>query len=94
MAAEKLSPEDIEKRLESLTHWSLVSNKLHRELTFEDFAEAFAFMGRVAVVAEELHHHPEWFNVWNRVVIDLATHDVGGISNYDFELAERIDALV
>ena len=59
---------------------------LHRELTFGDFAEAFGFMARVALWAEKLNHHPEWSNVWNRVTIDLITHDLGGLSDLDVEL--------
>ena len=67
--------------------------KLHRELTFGDFAEAFGFMARMAIWAEKMNHHPEWSNVWNRVTIDLITHDVGGLSELDIEFADRVDAL-
>ena len=67
---------------------------LHREVTFGDFAEAFGFMARVAIWAEKLNHHPEWSNVWNRVTIDLITHDLGGLSDLDVELATRIDSAV
>jgi 4a-hydroxytetrahydrobiopterin dehydratase len=67
--------------------------KLHRELAFADFAQAFAFMTDVAREAEALQHHPEWFNVYNRVVIDLTTHDAGGITTLDFELARRAEDL-
>jgi 4a-hydroxytetrahydrobiopterin dehydratase len=68
--------------------------KLHRECRFADFSAAFAFMVRVALAAETLNHHPEWSNVWNRVVIDLTTHDTSGLSNLDLDLARRIDALL
>jgi 4a-hydroxytetrahydrobiopterin dehydratase len=71
-----------------------VEGKLHRELRFADFVEAFGFMSRVALVAEAMGHHPEWRNVWNRVVIDLTTHDTGGLSTLDVELARRIDQLL
>jgi 4a-hydroxytetrahydrobiopterin dehydratase len=64
---------------------------LHRELAFSDFAEAFGFMARVAVQAEKLDHHPEWSNVWNKVTIDLITHDIGTLSALDVDLATRID---
>jgi 4a-hydroxytetrahydrobiopterin dehydratase len=67
--------------------------KLHREVAFADFAQAFAFMTDVAREAEALQHHPEWFNVYNRVVIDLTTHDAGGITTLDFELARRAEDL-
>lgn len=64
---------------------------IRRELRFADFAEAFGFMARIALVAEQMNHHPEWFNVWNRVDIRLSTHDAGGITDRDFALATRID---
>jgi 4a-hydroxytetrahydrobiopterin dehydratase len=74
--------------------WAVVEGKLHRELEFADFAEAFAFMGRVAVEAERLGHHPDWSNSWNRVVIDLVTHDAGGrITELDLELARAIESV-
>ena len=74
--------------------WEVVDGRLHRELRFADFAEAFAFMGRVAGEAERLGHHPDWSNSWNRVVIDLVTHDAGAqITDLDLELARAIDAV-
>ena len=73
--------------------WTLRADKLHRELSFPDFVQAFGFMARVALVAERMNHHPEWSNVYNRVVIDLTTHDAGGISGLDFQLASHIEAL-
>jgi 4a-hydroxytetrahydrobiopterin dehydratase len=74
--------------------WELRGRSLHRELRFADFAEAWAFMCRVAAVAEELDHHPDWSNSWNRVVIDLTSHDAGGLTERDTLLAERISALL
>jgi len=71
-----------------------VNGKLRRDLRFANFVEAFGFMSRVALLAEAMGHHPEWSNVWNRVVIELTTHDTGGLSNLDVQLAQRIDALV
>ncbi|MFZ9229410.1 MAG: 4a-hydroxytetrahydrobiopterin dehydratase [Prochlorococcaceae cyanobacterium] len=94
MSAQPLSPEQIDALPQTLPQWSLLNGKLHRELRFADFNEAFGFMSRVALIAETLGHHPEWFNVWNKVVIDLTTHDAGGLSSLDLELAQRIDALV
>jgi 4a-hydroxytetrahydrobiopterin dehydratase len=93
MAAQPLSSSQIADLAGNLPGWSLVNGKLHRELRFADFSAAFGFMARVALAAEQLGHHPEWSNVWNRVVIDLTTHDTGGLSNLDVELARRIDAL-
>ncbi|MEB3172672.1 MAG: 4a-hydroxytetrahydrobiopterin dehydratase [Cyanobacteriota bacterium] len=94
MAAEPLSASQIAALGEELPAWSLVNGKLRRELRFADFSAAFGFMARVALAAEQLGHHPEWSNVWNKVVIELTTHDTGGLSNLDVTLAHRIDALV
>jgi len=94
MAAQPLSSSQIADLAADLPSWSLVGGKLHRELRFTDFSQAFGFMARVALAAEQLGHHPEWSNVWNRVVIDLTTHDTGGLSDLDLALARRIDALV
>jgi 4a-hydroxytetrahydrobiopterin dehydratase len=89
-----LSDEQVSSAMTGLSDWELVAGKLHREFKFGDFVEAFGFMGRVALVAERMDHHPEWFNVYNRVVVDLRTHDCDGISDRDFELAGKIDTLV
>jgi 4a-hydroxytetrahydrobiopterin dehydratase len=89
----KLESHEIEAGLAGLPGWEIKDGKLHRELRFRDFVEAFGFMASVALVAEAGNHHPEWFNVYNRVVIDLSTHDVGGISARDFELARAINKL-
>lgn len=72
----------------------MVAGKLQREFLFEDFVEAFGFMSRVALIAESMDHHPDLHNVYNRVTLQLHTHDVGGISELDFELAARIDRLL
>ena len=71
--------------------WDLVSGRLRRELTFSNFVEAFSFMSAVALHAEAADHHPNWSNVYNRVEIDLFTHDVDGITTLDFDLATKID---
>ena len=94
MAIEKLSDDEVERRLGETPGWSVVDDMLHRELRFDDFVRAFGFMASVAVVAESLNHHPEWRNVYNQVAIDLVTHDAGGLSEHDFELAARINRLV
>jgi 4a-hydroxytetrahydrobiopterin dehydratase len=93
MPITKLTQQEIDTRLTALPNWSVVDGKLHRELKFVDFVHAFGFMTQVAIVAERSDHHPEWSNVYNRVVIDLTTHDAGGLSSRDFELATAIDAL-
>jgi 4a-hydroxytetrahydrobiopterin dehydratase len=93
-AVTKLTDDQIRSRLDELPEWELREGKLHREFEFDGFVSAFAFMTALALVAERMDHHPEWFNVYNRVVIDLSTHDAGGISTKDFELAEAASALV
>ena len=90
----KLTDDIVQSLLDERPDWSVVEGKLHRELKFADFNQAFGFMTRVALVAESMNHHPEWFNVYSTVRIDLATHDAGGITELDFELAAKIDALV
>jgi 4a-hydroxytetrahydrobiopterin dehydratase len=84
---DKLDPADIARRLAGLPGWELADGKLHRGFVFPDFAEAWGFMTAVAAEAERLGHHPDWSNVYNRVIIDLVTHDAGGITALDFELA-------
>ncbi len=93
MPAKKLSDSEVKERLSKMKGWSLQNGKLHREFQCKDFAAAFGNMTRVALAAESMNHHPEWFNVWNKVVIDLNTHSVKGISDYDFTLAEKIDEI-
>jgi 4a-hydroxytetrahydrobiopterin dehydratase len=93
MARTKLGSDEITQRLAKLPQWKVEAGKLHREYKFASFVEAFGFMASCALVAEKLDHHPEWSNVYNRVVVDLTTHDAGGITATDFELAERMDAL-
>jgi len=89
----KLSENEIKNELAKLNGWKIVDGKLNRTFEFTDFNEAFGFMTRVAMEVEKLNHHPEWFNVYNRVKIDLVTHDVGGLSNYDFKLANIINRI-
>ena len=88
-----LSPEEISRALDELPGWSLADGKLHREFRFRDFVRAFSFMSAVALVAEKRDHHPEWFNVYGRVVVDLTTHDAGGITQSDVDLAKTMNEL-
>lgn len=74
--------------------WQETNNSLHRKFEFKDFSEAFAFMTRVALIAEKMNHHPKWTNVWNTVEVWLSTHDAGDVvTDKDRKLAEKIDAL-
>lgn len=90
----KLSHDDVETRLNEISGWAFTGGKLRRELHFKNFVEAFGFMTSLALVAEKLNHHPEWENVYNRVLIELHTHDAGGITDLDFELAAAANRLV
>lgn len=94
MSVQRLSPEDITAALPRVPDWQLAEGKLYRDFQFADFVAAFGFMARVALLAERFDHHPEWHNVYNRVAIRLITHDAGGLSRRDFELAEAIDQLI
>ncbi|MGA2813430.1 MAG: 4a-hydroxytetrahydrobiopterin dehydratase [Candidatus Acidiferrum sp.] len=93
MHAKKLSEPEVKEHMNVAKGWSLVNGKLHRAFECKDFVAAFGNMTRVALVAESMNHHPEWSNVWNKVVIDLSTHSVGGLSNLDFELAVKINEI-
>ncbi|MCB1325063.1 MAG: 4a-hydroxytetrahydrobiopterin dehydratase [Leptospiraceae bacterium] len=89
----KLDAAQVEKALRQLPAWTVEQGKLHREFKFADFRAAFGFMTGVALAAEKMDHHPEWSNVYNRVTIDLVSHDVGGLTSRDLELAGIIDGL-
>jgi 4a-hydroxytetrahydrobiopterin dehydratase len=89
----KLSAAAADARLSALPGWTRQGEKLHRAFTFRDFSEAFGFMARVALAAEKLDHHPDWVNVWNRVTVDLSTHDAGGLTELDFRLAAEMNRL-
>jgi 4a-hydroxytetrahydrobiopterin dehydratase len=78
----------------TVTGWENAGDKLHREFEFGDFVEAFGFMSRVALLAEKANHHPDWSNSWNKVSIELTTHDAGGLTDNDRNLAEAINELV
>ena len=86
-----LDADEVAKRVAALDGWEVVDGKLHRELHFADFSEAFGFMTRVALAAEKLDHHPDWSNSWNRVTVDIVNHDAGGISAVCFDLATAVD---
>lgn len=89
-----LSNAQIQAALQELPGWSIVAGKLHKEYRFPDFTTAFGFMTKVAIEANTINHHPEWCNVWNKVVIDLTTHEAGNqISELDVRLAKKIDEL-
>jgi 4a-hydroxytetrahydrobiopterin dehydratase len=88
-----LSADEVNATLLSLTGWDNTAGKLHRKFKFADFSRAFGFMSAVAIQAESMRHHPEWFNVYNSVEVWLVTHDVAGISKRDFELARRMNDL-
>ncbi|MFN0090212.1 MAG: 4a-hydroxytetrahydrobiopterin dehydratase [Acidimicrobiales bacterium] len=89
-----LGEAELAAALVELPGWRIEGGKLHRELRFADFAAAWGFMSAAALVSERLDHHPEWFNVYATVRVDLTTHDCGGISPYDLEWARRVERFV
>ena len=89
----KLNETDVAERMTSIEGWTLDGARLRKEFLFGDFVQAFGFMTSVALVAEAMNHHPEWSNVYNRVVVHLSSHEVGGISELDFELAIKIESI-
>lgn len=92
-ASARLSQAEIDKALSELPGWRVEGGKLHRDYTFVDFVAAFGFMTGAALIAEGMNHHPEWFNVYNRVHIELATHESGGITALDAKLAHAMEEL-
>jgi len=91
--AKKLSADEIQAGLDELEGWSLDDEKLYREFRFENFITAFGFMSSAAIEAEKMNHHPEWFNVYSKVRVHLITHDAGGITELDFQLAKKMNKL-
>jgi len=89
----KLTDKKIHAALEQLSGWTIVKGKLHREYKFPDFVHAFGFMTTGALAAEKMDHHPEWFNVYNKVTIDLTTHDSAGITSADVQLAKKFEEI-
>ncbi|MBD2329556.1 MAG: 4a-hydroxytetrahydrobiopterin dehydratase [Alkalinema sp. CACIAM 70d] len=88
-----LSPQDLESQLSQLEGWSVQNGKLYRQFQFADFVRAFGFMASMALVSEAMGHHPEWFNVYNRVTVELTTHDAGGITLKDIEWAKKANEI-
>jgi 4a-hydroxytetrahydrobiopterin dehydratase len=86
-----LTAEQINALAGELPQWSLVDGKLHRELRFADFNEAFGFMTRAALLAEKMDHHPEWSNIYNKVDVTLSTHDAGGLTDLDLAMARAME---
>ncbi len=98
MAESVLTLGELQEALDKLNadteeEWSLIGGKLHKKYQFKNFVEAFGFMTKCAIHAEILNHHPEWSNVYRSVVVDLVTHDAGGITNLDFKLARKMDSV-
>jgi 4a-hydroxytetrahydrobiopterin dehydratase len=89
----RLSDEQIKTELVGLSGWSIINGKLHREFVFDDFIEAFGFIAKAAIHIEKMNHHPEWFNVYNKISVDLVTHDAGGITQNDIVLARTLNSL-
>ena len=92
----RLNGDERANELANLPEWSVIGDPdgITRRFLFADFSTAFAFMTRVAILAEKADHHPEWFNVYNRVDITLTTHDAGGLSRRDIDMAKVIDSLL
>ena len=90
----RLSQIDIDEELKNLSGWNVVNEKLHKEFQFDSFNQAFGFMTRAAMEIEKMNHHPEWFNVYNKIIIELTTHDTGGITKNDVNLAKILNSLV
>lgn len=94
MEVTKIPQEEIEKELKDMPGWTIVEGKLHKEFQFDDFNQAFGFMTRAAMYIEKMNHHPEWFNVYNKLIVDLTTHDAGGITENDIKLAKTLNSLI
>lgn len=90
----KLTEEQINKELETLKGWEYHENAIHTSFEFTDFKDTFSLMTRIAFEAEAQQHHPEWTNVYNSLSISLSTHDAGGVTQKDFDLAKAIEAIV
>ena len=89
----KLQPQEIQEKLKSTRDWQLKNDKLNKTYSFSDFSTCFSFMTCVAFEAEKQNHHPEWFNVYNKLTVDLTTHDAAGISDKDFDFIHAIDRI-
>lgn len=92
MASRKrLTPEQIDQRLQSLSGWAHEGDRLRKRFVFDDFVQAFGWMSQIAIIAETMNHHPDWKNVYKTVDVELWTHDAGGLTELDFELAAAMD---
>ena len=89
-----LSEGQIRDELKHLKGWQLIGNYIKKDFEFSNFREAMSIMLRISYEAEDLNHHPEWFNVYNKLNISLSTHDTGGVTKKDIELAERIESII
>ena len=89
----KMSDAEVQAGLAEIPGWLVENGKLHREYKFASFTYAFGFMATAATAIEKMDHHPEWFNVYNRVTVDLTTHDAGGITVHDVELAKLLEEI-
>ena len=94
MGLTQLPRAEIENELKDLPGWAIVEGKLHKEFQFDDFIHAFGFMTRAALHIEKMNHHPEWLNVYNKLSVDLTTHDAGGITENDINLAKTLNSLL
>jgi 4a-hydroxytetrahydrobiopterin dehydratase len=96
MTRPQLSPAEIDAELKTLTGWTQMKNRnaIYRQFVFKDFNEAFGWMSRIAFHAEEMDHHPEWFNVYRTVDVTLSTHDAGGVTSLDIALARTMNSLI
>ncbi|MGI9318189.1 MAG: 4a-hydroxytetrahydrobiopterin dehydratase [bacterium] len=99
MTQRPLNLSQLQQHLDALNQdneqeWAIIGGKLHKTFSFKNFVDAFGFMTRAAIHAEKDNHHPEWSNVYRTVVVDLVTHEAGGITELDFKLAEKMDTLV
>lgn len=89
----KLDDESVQELVKKLPGWAVKNGKLHREYKFADFPHAFGMMATAAPAIEKMNHHPEWSNVYNQVTVDLSTHDAGGITQKDFDLALLLEGI-
>jgi 4a-hydroxytetrahydrobiopterin dehydratase len=89
----KMTDAKVAAEVKTLAGWSVKRGKLHREYKFPDFPHAFGFMATAAPAIEKMNHHPEWSNVYNQVTVDLSTHDAGGITQKDFDLAQLLEGI-
>jgi 4a-hydroxytetrahydrobiopterin dehydratase len=94
MTTDKATAAEIDNFLNAHPEWTAVDNSLRRVFSFKNFREAFGFMAEAALIAERKNHHPDWSNVYNRVTVELTTHDAGGISAKDFDLAQQMEKIV